>query len=175
MNEQKFIKVFHKYNKLVRKMVISRTGNEMLAEEVCQQVFLYYFERMNMIDDDLIKPWLLLTAKNMTYDYYRKQNIRKSVYSSEPMEEVMLIYEDNAECVVSKLSHISFTERILEELYAEHREWYDVIMDICILQMKMSYEEAAKHLNLTVEVLRAKLYRARRHLRKKYGEEYREL
>ena len=72
-----------------------------------------------------------------------------------------------------QLSHISFTERILEELYAEHREWYDVIMDICILQM--SYEEAAKHLNLTVEVLRAKLYRARRHLRKKYGEEYREL
>lgn len=56
MNEQKFIKVFHKYNKLVRKMVISRTGDEMLAEEVCQQVFLYYFERMNMIDDDLIKP-----------------------------------------------------------------------------------------------------------------------
>lgn len=78
MNEQKFIKVFHKYNRLVRKLVISRTGDEMLAEEVCQQVFLYYFERMNMIDDDLIKPWLLLTAKNMTYDYYRKQNIRKA-------------------------------------------------------------------------------------------------
>lgn len=48
-----------------------------------------------------------------------------------------------------------------------------VIMDICILQM--SYEEAAKHLNIEVQVLRARLYRARRYIRKKYGEEYQEL
>lgn len=52
-------------------------------------------------------------------------------------------------------------------------EWYYVIMDICILQM--SYEEAAKHLNIEVQVLRARLYRARRYIRKKYGEEYQEL
>lgn len=43
------------------------------------------------------------------------------------------------------------TERILEELYDKKKEWYYVIMDICILQM--SYEEAAKHLNIEVQVL----------------------
>lgn len=64
-------------------------------------------------------------------------------------------------------------ERILEELYDKKKEWYYVIMDICILQM--SYEEAAKHLNIEVQVLRARLYRARRYIRKKYGEEYQEL
>lgn len=95
MNEKKFTEVFNKYNRLVRKMVISRSGNDML------------------------------------------------------------------------------TERILEELYDKKKEWYYVIMDICILQM--SYEEAAKHLNIEVQVLRARLYRARRYIRKKYGEEYQEL
>lgn len=173
MNEQKFTKIFHEYNKLVRKMVISRTGDDMLAEEVCQQVFLHYFERMNTIDDELIKPWLLLTARNMILDHFRKQNIRKNIQSTAPVEDVMVVYEDNAERVVRKISHIKFTERILEGLYAEHREWYYVITDICILQM--SYEEAAKHLDMSVEVLRAKLYRARRYLRKKYGKEYQEL
>lgn len=84
MNEKKFTEVFNKYNRLVRKMVISRSGNDMLAEEICQQVFLQYFEQM-------------------------------------------------------------------------------------------SYEEAAKHLNIEVQVLRARLYRARRYIRKKYGEEYQEL
>lgn len=44
MNEKKFTEVFNKYNRLVRKMVISRSGNDMLAEEICQQVFLQYFE-----------------------------------------------------------------------------------------------------------------------------------
>lgn len=47
MNEKKFTEVFNKYNRLVRKMVISRSGNDMLAEEICQQVFLQYFEQMN--------------------------------------------------------------------------------------------------------------------------------
>lgn len=31
MNEKKFTEVFNKYNRLVRKMVISRSGNDMLA------------------------------------------------------------------------------------------------------------------------------------------------
>ena len=154
MNEKKFTEVFNKYNRLVRKMVISRSGNDMLAEEICQQVFLQYFEQMNNISEELIQPWLLLTTRNMVYDF-------------------MVIHEDNTERVITRLSHNMLTERILEELYDKKKEWYYVIMDICILQM--SYEEAAKHLNIEVQVLRARLYRARRYIRKKYGEEYQEL
>ena len=47
MNEKKFTEVFNKYNRLVRKMVISRSGNDMLAEEICQQVFLQYLRRVD--------------------------------------------------------------------------------------------------------------------------------
>jgi DNA-directed RNA polymerase specialized sigma24 family protein len=72
MKEKKFTEVFNKYNRLVRKMVISRSGNDMLAEEICQQVFLQYFEQMNNISEELIQPWLLLTTRNMVYDYLRK-------------------------------------------------------------------------------------------------------
>ena len=68
MNEKKFTEVFNKYNRLVRKMVISRSGNDMLAEEICQQVFLQYFEQMNNISEELIQPWLLLTTRNMVYE-----------------------------------------------------------------------------------------------------------
>ena len=64
MNEKKFTEVFNKYNRLVRKMVISRSGNDMLAEEICQQVFLQYFEQMNNISEELIQPWLLLTTRS---------------------------------------------------------------------------------------------------------------
>ena len=138
MNEKKFTEVFNKYNRLVRKMVISRSGNDMLAEEICQQVFL-----------------------------------RKDTHSINGIEDFMVIHEDNTERVITRLSHNMLTERILEELYDKKKEWYYVIMDICILQM--SYEEAAKHLNIEVQVLRARLYRARRYIRKKYGEEYQEL
>lgn len=173
MKEKKFTEVFHEYNRLIRKMVISKTGDELLAEEICQQVFLNYFEKMDYIEEDLIRPWLLLTTKNMICDYFRKQKIRKNTQSVSSVEDVMVVYEDNTERIVSKLSHTMLTERILESLYADKPEWYEVIMDVCILQM--SYEEAARHLGLKLEVLRAKLYRARRYIRKKYGKEYQEL
>lgn len=173
MNEKKFTEVFNKYNRLVRKMVISRSGNDMLAEEICQQVFLQYFEQMNNISEELIQPWLLLTTRNMVYDYLRKMQVRKDTHSINGIEDFMVIHEDNTERVITRLSHNMLTERILEELYDKKKEWYYVIMDICILQM--SYEEAAKHLNIEVQVLRARLYRARRYIRKKYGEEYQEL
>lgn len=169
MNEKKFTEVFNKYNRLVRKMVISRSGNDMLAEEICQQVFLQYFEQMNNISEELIQPWLLLTTRNMVYDYLRKMQVRKDTYSINGIEDFMVIHEDNTERVVTRLSHSMLTERILEELYDKKKEWYYVIMDICILQM--SYEEAAKHLNIEVQVLRARLYRARRYIRKKYSKE----
>ena len=165
MNEKKFTEVFNKYNRLVRKMVISRSGNDMLAEEICQQVFLQYFEQMNNISEELIQPWLLLTTRNMVYDYLRKMQVRKDTYSINGIKDFMVIHEDNTERVVTRLSHSMLTERILEELYDKKKE--------CILQM--SYEEAAKHLNIEVQVLRARLYRARRYIRKKYGEEYQEL
>lgn len=173
MNEKKFTEVFNKYNRLVRKMVISRSGNDMLAEEICQQVFLQYFEQMNNISEELIQPWLLLTTRNMVYDYLRKMQVRKDTHSINGIEDFMVIHEDNTERVITRLSHNMLTERILEELYDKKKEWYYVIMDICILQM--SYEEAAKHLNIEVQVLHARLYRARRYIRKKYGEEYQEL
>ena len=105
----------------------------------------------------------------MVYDYLRKMQVRKDTYSINGIKDFMVIHEDNTERVVTRLSHSMLTERILEELYDKKKEWYYVIMDICILQM--SYEEAAKHLNIEVQVLRARLYRARRYIRKKYGEE----
>ena len=100
-------------------------------------------------------------------------HVGKDTHSINGIEDFMVIHEDNTERVITRLSHNMLTERILEELYDKKKEWYYVIMDICILQM--SYEEAAKHLNIEVQVLRARLYRARRYIRNKYGEEYQEL
>ncbi|MGN0275611.1 MAG: RNA polymerase sigma factor [Hominisplanchenecus sp.] len=172
MKEKKFTEVFNRYNCLVRKLVISRTGDWMLAEEICQQVFLNYFEWMDKIEDELIQPWLLLTAKNLIRDNFRKQQVRRNTQSMEDMSDVAIVCDDNAERIIKHVADTMLTERILSELYERRKEWYDVIVDVCILEM--SYEEAAKHLGVTMEVLRARLFRARKYIRKKYGKEYKE-
>lgn len=151
---------------------VGKTGNiSRKFLTIILKIFDKNFERLH--SEELIQPWLLLTTRNMVYDYLRKMQVRKDTHSINGIEDFMVIHEDNTERVITRLSHNMLTERILEELYDKKKEWYYVIMDICILQM--SYEEAAKHLNIEVQVLRARLYRARRYIRKKYGEEYQEL
>lgn len=172
MKEKKFIEVFNKYNRLVRKMVLDRTKDWMLAEEICQQVFMNYFEKMDTIDDEIIQPWLLLTAKNLVWDNFRKQQIRRNTQSVESISEVAVICEDNTEKIIKHVADTMLTERILKELYEYRKDWYDVVVAVCILEM--TYEEAAKHLGIRMEMLRARLFRARKYIRKKYGEEYRE-
>ena len=145
----------------------------MLAEEICQQVFLNYFENMEAVNDEMVQPWLLLTAKNLIRDYFRRQQVRKNTYSLESYSELTIILEDNTERILNHIADNMLTERILAELYEHRKDWYDVVVRVCILEL--TYEEAARQLGIKMEMLRARLFRARKYIRKKYGEEYREM
>lgn len=171
MKEKKFTQVFDKYNKLVRKIVLNRTGNWNLAEEICQQVFLKYFENMNNLENNMIQPWLVRCTKNMVNDYFRKQRIHNNVV--EMLSEMAIVRHDNAEKIIKNMVGSQLMNSIMDELYAYKKEWHDIIEDVCIFEM--SYEEAAKHLGMKPQTLRAKLFRARRYIRKKFGEEYENL
>lgn len=171
MKEKKFTQVFNKYNKLVRKIVLDRTGNWNLAEEICQQVFLNYFQNMDNLENNMIQPWLVRCTKNMVNDYYRKQRIHNNIV--EMLSEMEIIRHDNAEKIIRNMVGSQLMNSIMDELYEYKREWHDIIEAVCIFEM--SYEEAAKHLGMKPQTLRAKLFRARRYIRKKFGEEYEKL
>lgn len=173
MKEKKFTQVFNKYNKLIRKVVLDRTGDWNLAEEVCQQVFLNYFQNMDNLENDMIQPWLMHCAKNMVRDYYRKQKIRNNFKSVEMLSDIEIIRRDNTERLIKNMVGSQLMNSIMEELYEYKREWHDIIEAVCIFEM--SYEEAAKRLGMKTETLRAKLFRARKYIRKKFGEEYEKL
>ena len=48
--------------------------------------------------------------------------------------------------------------------------WFEALMLCCV--EGLSYEEASEKLNVPVDVLRARMYRARAYIRKKFGDEY---
>lgn len=173
MKEKKFTEVFHEYNEFVRKMVLSRTGDWNLAEEICQQVFLNYFENIDRVKEDIIQPWLLRCAKNLISDYYRKQKVRSHIQNSEQFSNTEVVRQDNTEKVVKNMVDNQLMNEIMDELYEYRREWYQIIEAVCIFEM--SQEEAAKHLGMKPETLRAKLFRARKYIRKKFGEKYESL
>lgn len=173
MEKELFTQNFYKYNHLVRTIVFEKTGNAAVAEEICQQVFMKYYENMDHMNDEMTRPWLILTTKNAVCDYFRKQRVRKDACSEKPFKDMEVVCSDNTEYLVERVANIQLTQKIMTELYEYNHNWYEVVELICV--RGISYEEAAQHLNVSEEMLRARLSRARKFIRQKYGEEYREI
>lgn len=173
IKEQKFTEIFRQYSDTVWKSAFRRTGKRTVAEEITQQVFLHYFEKMESMDDEYIYPWLCLTAKNVTYDYFRKARVRSMECSLGDIEEKVFSESDNTVRMIERLASRGLLNEILEELYQHKPEWYEVIEASCIREM--SANEAAAYLGITNEAFRGRLCRARSYVRKQYGEAFAEL
>lgn len=173
MRNERFTMLYKEYANLIYQYVYVRVKDDYLALEIVQQVFVSFYEHMDEVNDDIIKPWLLLCCKNEMIDYYRKADYRKRSYPYDLEVEQEIMVEDNAECVVERLVNKELTFHILECLKKKNESWYQIIEAVAILQM--TNEEAAEYLHMSTQVLCAKLYRARKYIRRKFGEEYENL
>ena len=123
---------------------------------------------MDEVDVGFIKSWLFHVAKNLLIDHWRKASTRREVLEGksgslyvEPVDSVN---------IEKQCTDRQFLCDLLEELKEENPLWYEVIDWICIREE--TYEETAKHLGISPVVLRARLYRAKRFIREKYGKDY---
>ena len=172
IKEQRFTQVYRRRKNLILRYAYSKTQDLEAAEEICQDVFLHYYEKIEQIQEDLVKAWLLLCAKRKCIDYWRKrQNRQESSVGETAVLEV--ISENNLERVVDHVIQENFAWKILGELRQKNETWYQVIEAVCICGMEQ--EEAAASLGISVQVLRARLFRARKFIRQEYLKEYKDL
>lgn len=64
MKNKVFTILYTDYRHLLMKIVVDRSGDSDLAEEICQQAFVAFYQKMDTIDKTFYKPWLMLAAKN---------------------------------------------------------------------------------------------------------------
>ena len=53
------------------------------AEEITQETFLLFYEKLGILEDDIIGRWLISTAKKKCYEFYRRKNKRMLMLSLE--------------------------------------------------------------------------------------------
>lgn len=115
IKEQRFTQVYRRRKNLILRYAYSKTQDLEAAEEICQDVFLHYYEKIEQIQEDLVKAWLLLCAKRKCIDYWRKrQNRQESSVGETAVLEV--ISENNLERVVDHVIQENFAWKILGEL-----------------------------------------------------------
>ena len=169
---------FQKYLDMYEKMVLSNAKRYVgydLAQDVAQETFLKMFLHLDYLDDEKVKPWLLVVSQNTAINAMKKADPVDEL-TEETTENDLdgQTHGDSAEeyCIKKEAVH-ELLRTAFELLYKKNPIWYDVMLNSYLLEM--SSKEVAKLLNLTVANVDVIKLRARTYLSKMLGKRYREL
>ncbi len=171
MKNQIFEKYYLKYSNLVLRIAMDRIGNYEDAQEICQHVFIAFYQSMDDVSEDLVKAWLIRCTKNAIVDYYRRVSREKEFVANAGESEIGSIAIDGGvEPAEVRLDSLDLMGKVLREVKKVNRQWFEVLFLNCV--EGLSYTEMAKRLCVSETVLRARLYRARMYVREKFGDDY---
>ena len=81
MKKENFARVYEEYHKLVLHIAFDGLKDYDLAQDVCQEVFIAFNEKIDGLDEELVKGWFVKNANRKTVDVqrkpYRKNEISK--------------------------------------------------------------------------------------------------
>lgn len=172
---------FHKYLNLYQKLIKVNAGkfvDTQLAEDVAQETLLRMYKRLDYLDDETVKQWLIVVSGNIAKDYLKKGgNYDVNFMDAEEFVLEVEEYSESAERTVEKQEKQKAARDLCRTacnlLYKKNPDWYEVIVDSCLLGM--SSAQIAKLLNTTTRNVDVMKCRAREYLRKKLGNDYADL
>lgn len=177
MNEIVFNDIYDKYGKTVWKTAMYYSGNQMNADEITQLTFVKLLLGYDEIQNkDAIESWLLTTARRLAYSQWRKRK------TEAPMDDTELsVYmngeEAGSEEVIFMQEHrkkeIKFADNMLEELYRHNSKWYDAVIHAYVLEIPQ--KEIANEMGIRLEAFQSMLFRAKKWIKEKYEEKYKEM
>ena len=170
-----FEKYFLKYNNLIIRVIVDGSGDYQLAQEICQLVYERFYKNMDKVRPGMEKVWLIRCAKNALTDHYRKARVRREIYTEDipPAEVGNLLVEKSIDRQEERIDQRDLAGKILSEVRKVNVQWYDVLVLHCVEELP--HAEAARRLQISETVFRARLCRARAYVRENFGEEYKKL
>ncbi len=173
MKREVFDRVYEDYHKLVLHIAFDGLQDYDLAQDVCQEVFCKLHEKIDLLDEGLIKGWIVKNAQRKTIDFLRRAYLKNEVFSEieEDMQQAVVVeylVEEEDEC-----RRKEFRAHMFEKLKEKNLVWYDLMMRVVV--GKESTKAVAQDYGMTVVNLRMKISRARRWLYNNYYQVYREL
>lgn len=132
------------------------SGSDADAEDLVGQTIVLAFQHWDNFDGRHARSWLIRILRNEWLQVLRKRKVRKEV-SSELSEEVSdegfwraVDHKMEAELIIQALDHLP--------------EEYRITIALCDVE-EMSYEDAAKSLDIPIGTVRSRLFRGRKLLR----------
>ncbi|TAL31281.1 MAG: RNA polymerase sigma factor [Spirochaetes bacterium] len=135
----RFAEVFLDYYPVAYSAVYSKIGNAHDAEDICQELFLRLYTRLDGVDN--VRKWIFIALNLIIKEYYRKN--RRDV------ADIDDIFDDAA---LSFVNGFRDTRIIIKEVLEEEGTYADDLDRVVFELVAMSgysYAEAAGQLGLT--------------------------
>ena len=172
-NKKEFENVYHKNKGNVYRIAKNYSGSHKeSAEEIFQEVFLKLYTHFDKVDEEYMEAWLVTTTKNTAINYMKK---RKREYPHEDIELYSDLHlkghiesaEDSVfrDILLKEKKKQSWT--ILDALYVENERWYEAMTMVYCLGRKQ--KDVADAMGISLDVLTALLYRARKWVKRNYN------
>ncbi len=152
-----FSNIYNSHKKPVYHYALKMVRSAMTAEDIAQNVFMKLFEKMDVIKDfESIRFWLLKTARNEVYGYFRKIKKHKEE-ALEENEESLIDSNLSNEVEEKEVNEIIRSE--IDLLPVEHREIF-VLREYS----ELSYEEISQMVGVSKEIVKSRLFSIRQKL-----------
>lgn len=172
-NKKEFENVYHKNKGNVYRIAKSYSdSHKESAEEIFQEVFLKLYTHFDKVDEEYMEAWLITTTKNTAINYMKKRKREYlhediELYSNQYLEKHIESAEDSVfrNILLKEKQKHSWT--ILDALYVENERWYEAMTMVYCLGRKQ--KDVADAMGISLDVLTALLYRARKWVKKNYS------
>lgn len=136
----KFSEVYGDYYSILFGTIYTRINNSDIVDDLVQEIFIRFFNKIDIIEESRIRAWLFSTMKNVLYEYYRKdKNLTKDVIIEDSTNDVALTF----------VNGFQDTRLIINEVIDSLDDPLErIIFDLIAIQ-NYNYIEAGDHIGLT--------------------------
>jgi RNA polymerase sigma factor (sigma-70 family) len=146
--------------------LLKLTRDETLTEHMLSITFEKAFFKIDTYKDtgNKFSTWLIAIAKNSLTDYYRRKKETIIVELTEEEESIIFNFKDSSNTIEEELIQAEKSEKLIKLLNKLNEKEKEII-NLRFYEDK-SYKEISKELNITLDLVRIRLYRTIRELRK---------
>ena len=118
MTEEFKTQIYQDYSSKVKGYILSKINNYSLAEDLCSDVFVKVYEKLDTFDDKKasISTWIYTITRNTLIDYYRKNKETlklKEEIAVPNNDEDSVCTQENLEILANKLETLDSKEKTI--------------------------------------------------------------
>ncbi len=141
---ESFTELYNTYYPLIYSVVNSKVNNADDTEDICQEVFIRYFEKVDEVESP--RKWLYGTLRNVVSDYYRKKK-GKTVNVDDLFNDISFQY----------VNGFRDTRILIQEAFDNMNNFKDekdkILFDL-VAVYNFTYSETGEQLGLSVRQVR---------------------